>query len=115
MLSKNYFEHMGRNGSTPSDRAQQAGYPAGAAENIAVRSYRAEQIDAAVAESHDMLFRSAGHRQNLMNDQMRDFGVGVGTGNYSFTSGNFPVVMTTENFSRTSEITRSVTDRKSVV
>jgi len=109
MLSKNYFEHTGRDGSTPSDRAQKAGYPAGAAENIAVRSYWAEQIDAAVAESHDMLFRSPGHRQNLMNDQMRDVGIGVGTGNYSFTSGNFPVVMTTENFGRTTETTRSVT------
>ncbi len=109
MLANNYFAHAGRDGSTPYDRAQRAGYPTGAAENIAVRSYWADQVNAAVAESHDMLFRSAGHRQNLMNDEMRDFGIGVATGNYGFTSGTFPVVMTTEKFGRTTGPSRSVT------
>ncbi len=109
MLTQNYFEHVGKDGSTPTQRAQKAGYPSGAAENISVNSYWGDAVDAAVAGSHDNLFLSPGHRANLMSDAMRDFGVGVSEGMYTFSSGEYQVVMTTENFGRTNTPTRAVT------
>ena len=109
MLDYNFFDHRGQNGSTPYERAKAAGYSAGAAENIAVQSFFGNQLDKAVSDSHDMLFRSPGHRQNLMNDFMRDIGVGVETGNYTFTSGTYKVAMTTQNFGRQNTDMRSIT------
>ncbi len=109
MLSNNFFDHAGSDKSTPFDRARKAGYSTGAAENIAVYSYWGNNSDSAVAQSHDMLFRSSGHRLNLMNDAMREIGLGVRTGNYTFSSGTYPVVMTTENFGSPASELRAIT------
>ena len=99
MLANDYFDHIGKNGSTPSKRATDAGYSNGAGENIAVRSVATvnPQSDAEVA--HEQLFRSAGHRSNLLTDFYREIGVGIEYGDYAFQSiGDLPAMMTTEKF-----------------
>ncbi len=110
MLDNNYFDHVGLDGSTPSARVRKAGYSTGAAENIAYRTVPGNDVAHTVASTHDMLFRSAGHRQNLMSDFMRDVGVGVVVGDRTFASGNsLQTAFTTENFGRENNANPAIT------
>ena len=60
MVARGYFSHTSPEGDSPSDRAQAAGYPAGAGENIAASS-------AGTAISVFSLWRaSSGHNANLL-------------------------------------------------
>jgi uncharacterized protein YkwD len=83
MARNNYFSHTGRNGSSPGDRMRAAGYDTsrGWAENIAA-GYR---TPAAVM---DGWMNSTGHRNNILNCNLRALGVGaarVGTGQIYWT------------------------------
>ena len=70
MAINNIFGHSGSNGSSPWDRMDAAGYPAGAAENVAAGQTTAE----AVMESW---MRSPGHRGNILNCSLTAIGVGL--------------------------------------
>jgi hypothetical protein len=60
MVARGYFDHTGLDGSSPSDRAQAAGYPDGAGENIAASSR-------GTAISVFSLWRaSPGHNANIL-------------------------------------------------
>jgi hypothetical protein len=73
MLARGYFSHTGLDGSTPSDRAQAAGYPGGAGENIAASSR-------GTALSVFSLWRgSPGHNANLLGSYAAT-GLGVAPG-----------------------------------
>jgi len=73
MVARGYFDHIGLDGSTPSDRAQAAGYPGGAGENIAASSR-------GTAISVFSLWRaSAGHNANLLGSYAAT-GLGVAPG-----------------------------------
>jgi hypothetical protein len=70
MIDRNFFDHENPDGDGPAERIADAGYVARSwAENIAIH------VDA--AEAHEALFRSAGHRQNMLLDTYREVGVGV--------------------------------------
>jgi uncharacterized protein YkwD len=69
MALNNIFSHTGSNGSSPWARMQAAGYSAGAAENVAAGYATAELVMAA-------WMRSAGHRANILNCNLREIGVG---------------------------------------
>jgi uncharacterized protein YkwD len=70
MADNDYFSHTGLDGSSFVDRAQAAGYPSPAGENIAM-GYRTP------AEVMRGWMDSDGHRRNLLDCSHRDIGVGL--------------------------------------
>jgi uncharacterized protein YkwD len=84
MVARGYFSHSSPEGSSPSDRAQAAGYPGGAGENIAA-SGRGTAI------SVFSLWRSSpGHNANLLGSYSAT-GLGVAPG---FPSGGGGITAT---------------------
>jgi uncharacterized protein YkwD len=69
MALNDFFDHQGLNGSTPTQRAQDAGYVGVAGENIAAGQINAEQV-------MERWMYSAGHRSNILNATYQDIGVG---------------------------------------
>ena len=83
MLARDFFGHDTPEGITPSDRAMAAGYPTGAGENIAWRGdRRGVDRNQEVYSQHEGLFRSPGHRVNMLRDSWREMGAGVRFGNF---------------------------------
>jgi serralysin len=107
MLAGNYFDHTGSDGSSASQRVFAAGWTSAdggwrIGENISWRGSTASSVGTnapTVDFHHDGLFKSAGHRTNLMQDAFSEIGISQGMG--SFTSGgtNFTFTsMVTQNF-----------------
>ncbi|MCF2870001.1 CAP domain-containing protein [Octadecabacter sp. G9-8] len=69
MVTQGYFSHEGRNGSSFVQRAQAAGYPCVAAENIA----NGQLSEAAVMTGW---MNSSGHRRNILLPDATEFGIG---------------------------------------
>jgi uncharacterized protein YkwD len=96
MLNTNTFSHTGSSGSTPTERAAGNGYDFGVAENIAYVSTSATlDLNASTFETHDNLFKSSGHRTNLMDPSYSVVGLGLRTGLFS----SLNALMVTQNFS----------------
>jgi uncharacterized protein YkwD len=73
MANNNYFDHKDRDGRTPGDRAELAGYDfQQVAENIAAGQDSARKVV-------EGWLTSPGHCANLMNPQMRDLGAAYAT------------------------------------
>ncbi len=73
MAANDYFDHTSRNGDSPWERMEDAGYPSPGAENIA-KGYPTAQ---AVMEGW---MNSPGHRANILNCDLRAIGVGRASG-----------------------------------
>jgi hypothetical protein len=71
MIDRNFFDHRNPDGDGPGERIADAGYLAARAwaENIA--------IHVGAADAHDALFRSPGHRLNMLGNTYREVGIGV--------------------------------------
>ena len=78
MASRRYFSHITPEGTTPWDRAREAGYDTPSAENIAM-GYRTP-ADVVVA-----WMRSQDHRQNILNCSSHALGVGFDPRGYYWT------------------------------
>ncbi|RZL35390.1 MAG: CAP domain-containing protein, partial [Rubrivivax sp.] len=79
MVAKNFFDHVGSNGSTLGTRVTAAGYTwSSVGENIAAGQ-------TSVAEVVDGWMKSEGHCANLMNAGFRDIGVACVAGGASNT------------------------------
>lgn len=106
MLETNQFSHSGDEGSSPSERMEEAGYPfegtSLALENIGWQSARGDEgfVDD-VAQVHASLMNSPGHRANILNPDAEDIGIGIETGTFSSASGDFEAVMVTQVFGTT--------------
>ena len=100
MLDHDFFSHTDpRDGSRPSDRAQAAGYPGGAGENIALNYFNpCEGVVDRVLAVHEQLFRSPGHRVNLLRPHYRDLGVGLAMGDPTCPPHRFERLLATEKF-----------------
>lgn len=101
MLKQGVFSHTGAGGSMPWDRAADQGYiRAMVGENISVRmSSGSSFATVPTVEAHNSgLFKSAGHRQNLLNEGFRDVGLGLETGPFRYQGGNWTGSMLTEVF-----------------
>ena len=106
MLEADQFTHDGEGGSSPSDRMEQADYPfqgnSLALENIGWQSARGNEGFADdVAQIHDSLMISPGHRANILNPEAEDIGIGVEIGTFSGANGDFQAVMVTQVFGAT--------------
>ena len=85
MAANNYFSHESPSGKTAMDLILAQGYPARlAAENLAVRYNEAENV-----QTGWLLSRT--HRENIVNPEYQDIGVGVSKGPYKGNAAIFVV------------------------
>ena len=102
MLANDTFSHTGVGGSSAGDRMEDAGFPFVGSwswgENIAWQSERgAPGLMDDVADIHDGLMNSPGHRANILNPDYEVIGIGIERGDYL----GFDGVMVTQNFAST--------------
>lgn len=102
MLERDFFAHDNPDGDGPGDRLQDAGYVAWAwGENIAWRgSTGAINLASEVVNLHASLFRSPGHRQNILNANFRELGPGARAGVFTTQGTNWNAAMLTEDFGK---------------
>ena len=111
MLIHNIFSHTGIGGSTPSERNRTAGFvlntPWRTGENISVVGpvdNNNLNLTNMVIKHHQNLFKSPGHRLNILNGDFRNIGVGQDVGNYTFDSGNtYYSSMLTESYAKSGQ------------
>jgi len=106
MLAQDRFSHTGTGGSDPGDRMTDAGYIfAGSStwgENIAWRGTTGTPDRIAyAAQLADDLFKSPGHRVNILNDAFRELGTGIDGGRFTANGTTYNAVMATQNFAKT--------------
>lgn len=102
MLDRDYFSHttLGTSNGAP-ERAIAAGYPVDSVgENIAWGGTTGTlNQNQAVYDRHESLFKSPGHRENMLNPPYEEVGIGVRYGQYRHTDNvNYNAAMVTENF-----------------
>jgi len=103
MLDKDVFSHTGVNGSDPGDRMEAAGYKFTGnwrwGENISWRGSTgaAENQIKSVETQNDSLFKSPGHRENILQDDFREVGTGIESGQFK----QYNALMVAENFGKT--------------
>ena len=114
MLDNDVFSHTGKEDSDPFARMVEAGYSFtgsyAAAENIAWAGIGDTNfpldLDGFTSILHDNLFKSPGHRVNILATQVNEIGIGIQNG--LFTAGSPPntvvynALMGTQNFARSS-------------
>jgi serralysin len=99
MLASDVFAHEGANGSNPSERMKEAGYRLtgtwASAENIAWVSLRSpEDYRDEVRLLHKNLMNSPGHRENILNPDFQEIGIGIKIGNMQ----GWDAAVVTQNF-----------------
>jgi uncharacterized protein YkwD len=105
MLDTDTFSHTGAGGSDPGDRMAAAGYTftGGWAwgENIAWQGTTGtlNQV-AAINAEHASLFRSDGHRANILNDTFQEVGMGIVAGQFTSGGKNYNAAMVTQDFAK---------------
>ncbi len=101
MLDTDTFSHTGAGSSSAGDRMVAAGYDFTGAytwgENLAWQGTTGSlNLEETVAAQHDGLFDSPGHRTNLMNENFKEVGLGVLTGDFR----GYNAAMVTQNFAK---------------
>lgn len=106
MLDADIFSHTGQNNSTPHERMQAAGYVFSgnwaSGENIAWGGTSASSINLTsyAISQHEGLFKSPGHRINILSSNFRELGVGQLQGYFMQDGRNYLSSMLTQNFAR---------------
>lgn len=105
MLAGDIFSHTGVNGSDPGDRIIEAGYALRGAwawrENLAWTGTTGTlDLNAAVENHHEGLYRSAGHRRNTFSEDIREIGVAQVEGQFTQNGTAFNASMLTLKFAR---------------
>ena len=106
MLDTDTFSHTGAGGSSAGDRMRDAGYTFTGSwtwgENISWRGTTGTpDVTSFVGTQHVGLFKSSGHRTNILSDTFKEIGIGTITGEYS----GYNAVMTTQNFAKSGSST----------
>jgi Ca2+-binding RTX toxin-like protein len=97
MLAVDIFSHDAAGDGSPGQRMVSAGYTGAYTwgENIAWNGTSGTlNVTSSIFNHHDMLFRSSGHRANILNDNFKEIGIGSIAGNYK----GWNALMTTQNF-----------------
>jgi Ca2+-binding RTX toxin-like protein len=103
MLAQDIFSHTGAGGSDPGDRMRAAGYDFTGSwswgENLAWSGTTGSvNLDAAIVQHYEGLFRSAGHRANTLDADFREIGIGQLEGQFSTGGRAYNASMLTETF-----------------
>lgn len=106
MLEHDIFSHTGMNNTTPAQRAMAAGYEGwGAGENISWRGTTGYMnLETIIVQQHNDLFRSPGHRVNILWDSYREIGLAQEAGQFSANGWVYNASMVTQNFSTQSDV-----------
>ncbi len=106
MIDADVFSHTGAGGSTPNDRMAAAGYPFTGSwawgENIAWAGTTGSPPNQTAYTKilHENLFRSAGHRKNILDPVFDEAGFGVMSGQFTQSGVTYNAVMATEGFAK---------------
>lgn len=105
MLDRDVFSHSGSGGSDPGDRMADAGYKFSGSwtwrENLAWTGTTGNvNMSRAVADHHEGLYRSAGHRANTFAEDVREIGIAQVSGKFNYQGTNFNASMLTEKFAK---------------
>ncbi|MBK5932161.1 CAP domain-containing protein [Halochromatium salexigens] len=105
MLASDIFSHTGEGGSSAGDRMEAAGYafvlPWTWGENLSwtgTTSALPSDLTDFILDQHEGLFRSPGHRGNLLNEDFREIGIGQSLGEFTSNQATFQTSMITQNF-----------------
>ncbi|MEM7590757.1 MAG: CAP domain-containing protein [Cyanobacteria bacterium P01_A01_bin.83] len=97
MLNTDTFSHTGEGDSDPGDRIGDAGYQFSTwGENIAAVPIFTSNLANETKQVHENLFRSSGHRRNILSNNFREIGLGALTGDYQ----GFNFLMATQKFAK---------------
>ena len=106
MLDADIFSHTGNNNSSATERMIAAGYVFSGSwtsgENIAWGGTTGSSISLTnyAVSQHEGLFKSPGHRVNILNANFRELGVGQKQGYFLSNGTNYLSSMLTQNFAR---------------
>lgn len=106
MLDADIFSHTGMDGSTPTVRMSAAGYLFTGSwmsgENIAWGGTTGSSINLTnyALQHHEGLFKSPGHRLNILEANFRELGLGQKQGFFLSNGNNYLSSMLTQNFAR---------------
>lgn len=101
MLDTDTFSHTGEGGSSSGDRMRDAGYQFTGSwtwgENIGYTGTTGTlNVNNAVGQVHKNLFKSSGHRKNILNNSYREIGLATLTGDFD----GYNALMVTEDFAK---------------
>lgn len=105
MLDTDNFSHTGVGNSSPGDRMKNAGYDFTGSwtwgENIAWQGTTGTpNFTQYITDEHEGLFKSPGHRLNILEENFREIGIGANIGEFNYQSVDYNSVMTTQNFAK---------------
>ena len=102
MLAADVFSHTGSGGSSPSQRADTAGYRwTNIGENLSWRGTTGTiDLNSAITTQHQDLFLSAGHRQNMLNTTYQEVGIAQERGLFNLSGSTYDSSMLTELFGK---------------
>lgn len=108
MADEQQLSHTGENGSTPSERADDAEFPMEGGswkltENVAFRGINGTATESDLDEIHNALMNSPSHRENILDPDVDYVGVGLSFGKMEADGGSQDVVFLTQNFAQTSQ------------
>ncbi len=99
------LSHTGEDGSTPTERIDDTGFPLDGAwrtaENVAWTSVTGDLDSEEVDRMHEGLMESAGHRENILDPEVSYVGVGLSVGMRIVGGEEQEVVYLTQNFAET--------------
>jgi serralysin len=103
MIDTDTFSHTGSGGSSAGARAADAGYDWNrVGENLAMLGTTGSiDLQDAIEAHHAGLFRSAGHRANMMDESFREVGIGQETGGFTQGGTTYNASLLTEVFAST--------------
>ncbi|MBJ3764268.1 hypothetical protein ILP92_16080 [Maribius pontilimi] len=106
MLDTDTFSHTGVGYSSATDRISDAGYDLEGnwrtAENIGWQSERGDPgLEDDVADIHASLMNSPRHRDNILDPDLEEIGIGIEQGDFTTGRGTFDGVVVTQNFGTT--------------
>ena len=101
MIDNQRFQHAGKNGSSAKDRMEDAGYRFTGGwtwgENLGTTGTTGRlNVNNAIAQVDEGLFKSAGHRVNVLNGSFREVGLSGLRGNFK----GYDSLLVTENFAK---------------
>ncbi|MEM8722593.1 MAG: CAP domain-containing protein [Cyanobacteria bacterium P01_G01_bin.39] len=98
MLNTDTFSHTGQGGSSAGDRIRDTGYQFSTwGENIGFTGTTGTiNVNNGIKQINGGLFKSSGHRRNILSNNFREIGLGALTGEYQ----GYNSLMITEKFAR---------------
>ncbi len=105
MLDTDTFSHTGIDGTSSNQRMRNAGYQFTGSwtsgENIGYNATTESVNLIDFTEGvHEGLFKSSGHRQNILNDNFREIGLGNLIGEFTTQGNTYNTLMVTQNFAK---------------